>query len=241
MPRSASDLSDIPTSDFRRLTGDELIGLVAHGRMSEKNGDNERGTSAWKELVLREFDRVTQLVKVFRFPGHPDVRVQRDDIDDAVQIAFMRVLGMDFKGTTRAEFAAALSTCVRYACMDFCRAEQRVDQGLGGSLDDEIENEDGSTRGRFDSELGRKQQQKHDAQEAAQEQIRRLAESLDLLDNDQMREALRLTWAGHPPEEIAEQLQTSVDNVYQLRSRGHRKLVAHVYGDESGKGADGKR
>ena len=83
--------------------------------------------------------------------------------------------------------------------------------------------------------------QKDDDKEFAQEQIRRLAEALELIDNDDMREALRMTWAGDSPEAIAEALETSVDNVYQLRSRGQRKLLSHLYGEDDGKDADGKR
>jgi len=239
MPLSANDLSDIPASEFRQLSNEELVGLVAHGQMSDNDTDSERGQNAWEELVLREFDRVTQLVKAFRFPDQPTVRVGADDVDDAVQAAFMRLLGMNFKGSSIGEFRAALGTCVKYACMDFCRAHMRIDQGLGGSLDDVVTDGDGNTKGRFDGELGRQEQERIDAQQAAQDQVRRIADSLGTLDNDQMRIALQMTWAGQSPDEIASELDVSVENVYQLRSRAQRKLLSDLYGSGHGKDSDG--
>ena len=60
-----------------------------------------------------------------------------NDIDDAVQYAFERLVKMprSFKGTSEGEFRAAMRTCVRFACMDHSR-EMEEEKPIAGSLDE---------------------------------------------------------------------------------------------------------
>jgi DNA-directed RNA polymerase specialized sigma24 family protein len=45
-------------------------------------------------------------------------------------------------------------------------------------------------------------------------------EAIEAMEDERKRDVLLMTWEKVPDAEIAEQLETSVDNVYQLRRRG---------------------
>lgn len=240
MPRSASDLKDIPTSEFDRLRPEQLIELVALGRVTDNGSDKQRARTAWEALVLGEFDRVRQLVKAFEFPGKPGVRIPRDQVDDAVQESFMRLFKMlaNFAGSSVGEFHGALRTCVQHTCMDYCRKEMRIDKGLAGSLDETVDSEDGSERGRFDHATGKQEREQLDARDAASDYVDRIAEALESIDSEDMQTVLAMTWEGASVAQIADELDTSADNVYQLRCRGMKKLDAALSQPAPESGAD---
>jgi RNA polymerase sigma factor (sigma-70 family) len=222
-------------TDPTRLGDDELVRLVVRARDSADPIHKEAGTAAWKALVARELDRVRGLVELFRFPGQPNVRVDPSDYDDATQAALERLLVpllRSFRGTTDMEFRAALVTCVRFSCMDFCRQRLRVDRGLAGSVDERLPEAGGEEAGRFDRELGELSRRIEEGRFDARLGLQAVAAAIGALPNENMRSVLRLTSEGYSSGEIAGRLGLSPANVDQLRSRGYRKLQETLSGDD---------
>ena len=212
--------------ELRRRGDDELLALVHAARADTGPAARETARRAWNELIERDVDRVRALVSVWRVPGRGDVRVELQDRDDAIQYAFYRLLNMlgNFKGSVLPQYRAAMATCVDFACRDFCRGEMRHEMGLGGSLDDQLANEDGEGVGRFDDVVGEQSARTQADQEAGREGLDALAQALRALPSESMRSVVSLTIEGRPSGDIAERLGLSVANVDQLRSRGLRRL-----------------
>lgn len=227
MKLSARDLIRIPESRFAELGAEELIRVLAMGRDSDREEDKRRTRSAIRALLALEFDRVRGLVVTFRFPGHQDVQISAEDWDDATQEAFERVLAMleSFRGETVGQYRKALRTTVVNACMDFCRRVLSREKRVGGSLDETLAIEDGEGVGRYDRLLAKIAEIVESNRAAARDELEAVAGALEQIPNENMREVLRLTWAGHSSLEIAGQLGLTRDNVDQLRSRGTRRLV----------------
>ena len=203
------------------LRDDELVRLFA---LARDKGDRERAVEMWGQIVARHADRVIAMVAAWRYPGSGD-RVQEKDRDDAVSLAFWKVgkkMLDTFQGTTLPELRAAIKRAVDYACRDTLRRVAAYEKHEAGSLDETAGEDSALSRyeedladdGGFD-ELERKQER----QEAAD----RVSAALKKLP-DNMRKVLELTLEGLDVPQIAAQLNTSNDNVYQLRSRGMKKL-----------------
>ena len=56
--------------------------------------------------------------------------------------------------------------------------------------------------------------------ERAAERREAVREAIEAMEDERKRDVLLMTWDKVPDIEIAERLETSVDNVYQLRRRG---------------------
>lgn len=222
--------------DFARADDAELVRLVARARDSQDPSDKNAGTAAWKTLVARELDRVLGLVVTFRFPGEPGVRVDPADYDDATQAALERCLVpllRSFHGTTPGEFRAALITCTRFACMDFCRGQLRRERGLAGSLDEQVPTGEGDAVGRFDRDMAELGSRIEEARFDARLGLEAVAAAIESFPNENMRAVLRLTSEGYSSAEIAERLGLGVANVDQLRSRGYRRLEETLRNDDA--------
>src|SRR4051794_4816362 len=92
-------------------------------------GDVELAAELWKQLAVNNFDRVTQIVKAFRFsPGGPGL--PEHERGSAVSEAYPRVIAMGAKFHEReiGQFYAALVTCVQHTCQDYGRKELRHDK-----------------------------------------------------------------------------------------------------------------
>ncbi|MGI8674243.1 MAG: RNA polymerase sigma factor [Thermoleophilaceae bacterium] len=180
--------------------------------------------------MVRNFDRVKQLVTVFRFPG--GARLPTDDLLDATNEAFIRAnaMGPGFRGAAIGQFRAALSRCVHHSCMDYGRRELRHDRHTAGSLDERYEGAEEA--GPYDAVIGRHSLEREAlaAESEADEDFRR--ESHDLvawgiaqMENDNYRAVLEPTYLeGLSGDAIAERLDISPDNVYARRSRGVKQL-----------------
>jgi RNA polymerase sigma factor (sigma-70 family) len=172
---------------------------------------------------VRDIDRVRGLVAVWRLAG-ADVRIDGQDRDDVVQLAFVRLLQMldGFRGERLPQYRAAMSTCIDYTCRDFCRGRMRSEMGIGGSLD-ETGGEDGA-EGRFDALLARLGARRQEDVEAGRMGLEDLARAMERLPSQDMRDVLRLTLEGYSSREIAGRLSLTAANVDQLRSRALRRL-----------------
>lgn len=203
--------------------------LVRRFARARDRGDVAAARQAWEELVVFGFDLVRQRVKSFRFPGGQPL--PRDHHDDAASLALTRVLAMGagFRGTTGAEYRAALGTAVRFACMDLGRQLLAYETGILGSLDERV---DGDEHGPHDRALAGflrdRARQADDALEAEEETARHdelLRWAIEKVDNPNLRSVLELTLLEElNGAEVAERLDISIDNVYTRRTRGVRKL-----------------
>jgi RNA polymerase sigma factor (sigma-70 family) len=223
---AARDSSGV--KDFGLLKDDELVRLFAHAR---DKGDRDRAVEIWEEIVTRHFDRVVAMVSAWRYPGSGD-RVQEKDRDEAISLALWKVgkkLVGTFKGTTLPELRAAMKRAVDFACRDTLRRVGAYEKHQAGSLD-EPASED-SNLSRYEEELsdegGFDEFERNEERRSAAE---RVAAALKKVPSEDMRRVLELTLDGLEVAQIAAQLNTSKDNVYQLRSRGMKKLK-EVLGD----------
>ena len=233
MRRKDTDLLKVPESQYGSLTQDELLRLVVITR--DKRSQRTKARKAWEMLIALDIDRVRGLVGSFRFPGQ-SVRVHPNDTDDAVQYAFERLVKMlrTFKGTSEGEFRAAMRTCVRYACMDHCRAAMKEEQPIAGSLDEKLTDSEGGSRGgRFDSDVASRSEERireGESLEHALAKQERVAAAIAKMDGDK-RVVFEMTRDGHTTKEIAAALGTSHDNVYKLRERGMKNVREILDGD----------
>jgi RNA polymerase sigma factor (sigma-70 family) len=187
-------------------------------------GDARGAAGAWEQLAVNNYDRVAGLVRLFRYPGGSGIVA--DDVEDAVQEAFLRVNAMaaNFRGSSLGEFRAALRTAVSNACMDFGRPVLRHATHAGGSLD-EPATEDEVGGSRYDAVIGRLSVASAARSEEVEEAESLVRWGIAQIDNDGYREALELTYLDQlSGEEIAERLQITEANVYQRRRRGLQKL-----------------
>jgi RNA polymerase sigma factor (sigma-70 family) len=229
MRRTDSDLLRVAEGELYRLDADELLRLVVITRDGDRISA-AKAKVAWAELAARDIERVRGIVSAFRHPDSPGVRVEPDDVDQVSQDAYLRLLKMAFRGTSVGEYRNAMSTCVRFECMDHCRREMEKDKRRAGSLDEQIESDEGDRRGKFDKRIAKLERQRIDDDEA----LARLGELRDRLDgaipkvdDERKRKVLEMTREGRPTEQIMAALEVSEANVYQLRRRG-LKLVKEI-------------
>jgi RNA polymerase sigma factor (sigma-70 family) len=229
MRRSDSDLLRVAEDGLAQLNHDELLRLVVITRDGEHKSPTKH-KSGWATLVEKDIDRVRGIVRAFRHKHSPGVRVHPDNVNDVTQDAYIRLLGMAFRGGSIGEYRSAMRQCVTYECMDHCRREMEEDKKRRGSLQDEVDTAEGDKRPRFDKEV----KEQEDRRLAEEEELERLAERSDKLDeaiakveDDRKRRVLEMTRDGCSTQEIMDELDTSEDNVYQLRRRA-LKLVREI-------------
>lgn len=198
-----------------------LLAMVVAARSDPHR--HEQARRAWRRLVATEHERVRTLVGLFRFPGHPDVRVPGDHIDDVSQEVFARLLVMldGFHGASIPQLSAAVNTATRFTCMDWCRRQLRHDLRTGGSVDDD------QVDTAVADQLQRQATADQNARVNAREQLAIIAHALDQLPSDAHREVIRLTALGYESHEIAQRLGLSRENVNQLRSRARQRMREH--------------
>jgi RNA polymerase sigma factor (sigma-70 family) len=215
----ARDSSDVPVAN--ELRDEELVRLFAHAR---DRGDRDRAVQVWEQIVINNADRVTAWVAAWRYPGSGD-RVQDVDRDEAASRAFWKVgrkMVDTFRGDTVPELRAAMKRAVDFACRDTLRHVAVYDKHHAGSLD-EPAGED-SALSRYEEELA--DDGGFEEIERAEEQATtaaRLGRALQELPDNQ-RQVFEMTLDSKSVPQIATALDTSENNVHQLRSRGMKKL-----------------
>ena len=235
MPLTDNDLLTVPEGRFASLKRDDLLRIVVLCRASDDPAEQRRARTAWETLVALDRDRIVTLVKLFRVKGH-DARVERVDVEDVAHAAWerMRDVLRNFEGTVIPQYEAAMRTCVDFVCRDHCRVDMREDKRSGGSLDETIETDDGDQRGRFDSTIGKHERERilfEEQMERAVERRDAVREAIEAMEDERKRDVLLMTWDKVPDTEIAELLETTVDNVYQLRRRGLMIVREMLEGD----------
>lgn len=208
---------------------DQIL-LRLHADALER-GDLDEAAEVWERLTLKNFDRINQIVKAFRFSAGGS-GLPQDAWGSAANEAWLRAkaMGPSFSALEPGRFYAALKTCVDHSCQDYGRKEFRHTRRAGGSVDQTYE-PDGEA-GPYDGALARyESDMRQRASDAVHEELsRQEAESLfawgiSQISNDKYREVMELTWIHKvPADEIADQLGISLANVYQRRTRGLKEL-----------------
>lgn len=217
--RRLSTSSQMPDDDF-------FIRRFARAR---DNGDAEGARRIWEDACVRKFDLVAGLIRGHRFPGGGYLAPA--DREDAQTECMLRIIqmGENFRGTTGAEFRAAIRRACWFGCMDVGRDVLAYEQKIGGSLDARYEDSDA---GKFDDVVERYMRDRADLAadaEQAQEQMQRDREllhwAIGQVENENLRAVLELTFIEKlSGDAIAEQLGITPDNVYKRRERGLKKL-----------------
>jgi RNA polymerase sigma factor (sigma-70 family) len=229
--RAVTRQVDRRPSDFELVAGDRigrdrdaLLARFIAGRDHPEDPQlRETARRAWRRLVALEHDRVRAMVRLFRFPDRPGVRIPDEHVDDVSQEVFARILGMldGFRGMTPEQLSAAIATATRFTCMDWCRREMGRERREVGSVDTTA----GEPVGSCASEAhGRLAAAEHHDRLAAREELDVLARAIRELPSENQREVVRLTAIGYESDEIADALGLSRVNVNQLRSRALRRL-----------------
>jgi RNA polymerase sigma factor (sigma-70 family) len=205
--------------ELRHLGIPELLERIRAARAA---GEPWRAGRETEALIARSLPRVRNVVAAFRLPEHPHVKVRPADRDDVVQDALRRAFKMlaGFRGTSEGEWHAAVHTCTRFTCRDHLRAEVAAERRLAGRIQDE----DAGGRPRFEGDLARLADRAALDAQAGHDAADWLARAIETLPNPNQRAAIELTRDGWTTAEIADRLDTSVENVHQLRSRGFSLL-----------------
>jgi len=185
-------------------------------------GDEEGALAAWTLLVEQEFDRVGGLVAAWGRGG----RLSREEQEEAVQTALLKLwknMSRTFEGVSMGEFVNALRRLVEFACLDVQRKAATRTQSER-SLDDVVRVDDGEERSRFAKAVYDEAcwQQRRERERAHAGEF--VSWALGAMTNERRARVLRHTLAGTPEADIAAELDTSLNNVQALRSRGMKDL-----------------
>ncbi len=175
---------------------------------------------AWAAFVEAEIPRIRGLISTFHHDALPGGHVPREDRDAVVSDAFIRLRdGLQLEGATIGEARACVRQAATWAFQDYVRAYVRDDRRRGGSIGPPEHAEDGDhARGRRSVEPATGPDAVHDEAMRA-----RLGDLLLRIDENK-REVVVLSVAGHSADEIAARLSLTRANVYQLRKRGLAQL-----------------
>lgn len=194
--------------------------------------DDDAAAAAWKQLVVNNFDRVKQSVKLFRFSAGGR-RLPEDEHGSAASEAYLRVvaMGKNFKSREIGAFYAALHRTVQHSCWDFGRKEFKHTKRESGSLDAtyEPDGEAGpydAALAAYDDELRERSRAAVEAELATLEAEQLVQWGIGQLTNDNYRAVLQRTYGDAPMsgDEIAAELGITPENVYQRRRRGGQEL-----------------
>jgi RNA polymerase sigma factor (sigma-70 family) len=231
MRRSDSDLLLVAERELERLDEEELLRLVVLCRDGDEKSQCKPG-AVWAELVARDIDRVRGIVAAFRHPVS-GTRVAPDDIDQVAQDAYIRLLGMSFRGTSVGEYRSALWRCVTFQCMDHCRSAMEEDKRRSGSLDEQVATDEGDGRPKFEKQIAKMQDEwisEQDQLDRLRERREAMDEAIPKIEDERKRRVLEMTREGCTTDDIAKELGVSEDNVYQLRRRGLKLLQEILQG-----------
>ena len=172
-------------------------------------GDAAGARQWWARLLEENFDRIRGMVDAWGWQ-----RLSPDEREEAFSLACVKLwrnMISTFAGTSMGEWVNATRRCVEFACADVQRAAARR-SAAEASLDAAEAHE----RRRAEEEQ-RRAEERDDARDAVAHALPRLADA-------RQRVVVERTLDGVPAEAIAAELGVSMDNLYQLRSRGLKAL-----------------
>jgi DNA-directed RNA polymerase specialized sigma24 family protein len=174
-------------------------------------GELEAARRHWEVLLESNFDRVVALVSL-----QARGRLDPHERDEAVERAIVKVwrnMVSTFDGRSMGEWINAVRACAGFAVVDVQREAARRSKRQR-SLD-ELEEHRWASRAH---EEHRRERERADAREF-------VAWGLPQLKDARRRLVLERSLDGVPAEAIAAELDVSLPNLYQLRSRGLKELA----------------
>jgi RNA polymerase sigma factor (sigma-70 family) len=178
---------------------------------SRDAGELETARAHWEALLEANFDRVVALVSL-----QARGRLNRHERDEAVERAIVKIwrnMVSTFDGSSMGEWVNAVKACAGFAVADVQREAAR--RSKHQSPLDEAEEYRWASRSH---EEHRREDERADAREF-------VAWGLPQLKDARRRLVLERSLDGVPAEEIAAELEVSLPNLYQLRSRGLKELA----------------
>jgi DNA-directed RNA polymerase specialized sigma24 family protein len=197
------------------LSNEELLRKFVASRAE---GDGDGALHWWGKLIEGNFDRVRAMV---------DLNARRyglsaDERQEAVQrslVKLWRRMVHTFEGATMGQWVNATKKLVDFVCRDVQRdAARRSSRETGLDADPE------STHPDWKGDELAHQRHRRDAEQAEAADF--VAWALPQLTNERRRRVVERTLDGVPAEDIATELDVSMDNLYALRSRGLKDLRA---------------
>jgi DNA-directed RNA polymerase specialized sigma24 family protein len=174
-------------------------------------GDARRAKEHWEALLEANFDRVVALVSI-----QARGRLSAHERDEAVERAIAKIwrnMVSTFDGASMGEWVNAVKACAGFAVADVQREAARRSRHQA-PLDEGEEYRWASKA----HEEHRREDERADARDF-------VAWGLPQLKDARRRLVLERSLDGVPAEEIAAELDVSLPNLYQLRSRGLKELA----------------
>ena len=198
------------------LSNEELLRRFVACR---EKGDGDGALRWWHGLVTGNFDRVREMVdlRAGRYGLSPDER------EEAVQLALVKLwrnMIASFRGTSFGEWVNATRQLVEFACMDVQRQAARRSE-RETSLDAQADDPDDDGIDWIGAALSRR---RHARDEEVADAAAFVAWALGRISDDRRRLVLERTLDGVPAEDIAAELDVSMDNLYAIRSRAVKDL-----------------
>jgi RNA polymerase sigma factor (sigma-70 family) len=184
-------------------------------------GDADGALRWWTELVEVNLDRVRGMVDL-RAPRYGLSAAERDEAVQRALVKLWRRMVRTFKGATMGEWVNATKTLVDLVCKDVQRAGARR-TARETSFDAAAADAEGANPEWRGDELA---QQRHRRDEERSDAAAFVAWALPQLGNDRRRLVIERTLDGVPAEDIAEELEVTMENLYALRSRGLKDMRA---------------
>lgn len=178
---------------------------------SRDAGELREARAHWEALLEANFDRVVALVSI-----QARGRLNPHERDDAVERAIVKIwrnMVSTFDGTSMGEWVNAVKACAGFAVADVQRQAARRSKHQA-SLDEAEEY-------RWASKAHEEHRREHERADARDF----VAWGLPQLKDARRRLVLERSLDGVPAEEIAAELDVSLPNLYQLRSRGLKELA----------------
>jgi DNA-directed RNA polymerase specialized sigma24 family protein len=187
-----------------------------------RDGDAQGALRWWSALVEANFDRVRALVDL-RAARYSLSMTERDDAVSLALLKLWRNMIRSFEGATMGEWVNATRRLVDFACMQVQRDAAR--RGERQSSLDGPAGEDDEDPGRFEWRMAKIAHQEHGREAERGEASAFVVWAVPQLKNERRRMVVERTLDGVPAEDIAGELDVTVENLYALRSRGLKDLA----------------
>lgn len=219
---SAFDVSEDPfTDEFRLVATGKLLARVAQARAG---GDWRTATAEWWSCVARAKERVVNVVDRYVVKGWIPAHEHTDVVHDAL-IRGARRLVENLEDLGENAFFAAMVQVAKYQCMDHAEAvmkrqmrEKPLHQPAGWSNDDD-------PISRYQADVAKKARDGWERDLELRELDQLFDRLVPQLRDERARKILVAARIGGISDaDLAAQLDTSVNNVQQIRSRAFKEL-----------------